>query len=379
MADLSDAIKTPLFSLHEELGGTLVAFAGYALPIRYKAGIMAEHLQCRESAALFDVSHMGQAVLVGPDHETTARALEALTPSAFTKLGHGRMRYTVLLNDEGGILDDLIVTRPLDPARDGELMLVVNGACKEKDFTHLDAHLPETVQLKRLDDKALIAIQGPKAVDALVRHAPQTADLTFMSMCEAEIDGITVTISRCGYTGEDGFELSVASEQADKLARLLLNEPEIEPSGLGARDSLRLESGLCLYGQDLDESIDPAEAGLGWAIQKRRREEASFPGAARIVKGLTEGTDRIRAGFRLSGKAPAREGTIIQDMDGNEIGKITSGGFGPSLQAPIAMGYIKPDFAKIGTPVKLAVRKRLLDAEVAAMPFVPQRYVRKPS
>ncbi|TLP45657.1 glycine cleavage system aminomethyltransferase GcvT [Cohaesibacter sp. CAU 1516] len=378
MADLSAAKKTPLYDLHVELGGTLVDFAGYALPVRYPAGIMTEHLHCREQASLFDVSHMGQALLVGPDHETTARALEALTPSAFTKLGLGRMRYSVLLNEDGGIIDDFIVTRPEDPALDGTLMLVVNGACKEGDYAHLEAKLPQDVTLTPLPNKALIAIQGPKAVDALARHSTKADALTFMSHTTDVIDGIEVVISRCGYTGEDGFELSCDEADAERLARLLLNEPEVEVAGLGARDSLRLESGLCLYGHDLDTNTDPAEADLGWAIQKRRREEGGFPGEARILKGLSEGPSRIRVGLSILGKAPAREGAEILDMDGNAIGVVTSGGFAPSLQQPIAMGYVTPAFAQAGCKVQLQVRKRLLEAEVAAMPFVPQRYVRKP-
>ncbi|WP_319411168.1 glycine cleavage system aminomethyltransferase GcvT [uncultured Cohaesibacter sp.] len=378
MADLNGALKTPLFALHEELGGSLVDFAGYALPVRYPAGIMAEHIHCRDSAALFDVSHMGQALLEGPDHETTARALEALTPSAFAKLAPGRMRYSVFLNESGGIIDDFIVTRPADPALDGTLMLVVNGACKEKDYAFLEQNLPQGITLKRLDDKALIALQGPKAVDALSRHAPKADSLTFMSHTLDQIDGKSVGISRCGYTGEDGFEISCAADDAEAIARLLLNEAEVQPAGLGARDSLRLESGLCLYGHDLDENTDPAEADLGWAIQKSRREDKAFPGADRILKGLAEGPARIRVGLRIEGKAPAREGAEIQDMDGKVIGIVTSGGFAPSLQAPIAMGYVPPAFASEGTKVKLAVRKRALEAEVAPMPFVPQRYIRKP-
>ena len=378
MADLSAAKKTPLYDLHVELGGTLVDFAGYALPVRYPAGIMTEHLHCREQASLFDVSHMGQALLEGPDHETTARALETLTPSAFTKLGLGRMRYSVLLNDEGGIIDDFIVTRPEDPALDGTLMLVVNGACKEGDYAHLEANLPEGVTLTPLPNKALIAIQGPKAIDALARHSAKADALTFMSHTTDVIDGIEVVISRCGYTGEDGFELSCEADDAERLARLLLKEPEMEAAGLGARDSLRLESGLCLYGHDLDTNTDPAEADLGWAIQKRRREEGGFPGSERILKGLSEGPSRIRVGLSILGKAPAREGADILDMDGNQIGVVTSGGFAPSLQKPIAMGYVTPDFAAVGSKVQLQVRKRLLEAEVTAMPFVPQRYVRKP-
>ena len=378
MADLSGALKTPLYDLHEELGGSLVDFAGYALPVRYPAGIMAEHIHCRDSAALFDVSHMGQALLEGPDHETTAKALEALTPSAFAKLAPGRMRYSVFLNETGGIIDDFIVTRPADPKLDGTLMLVVNGACKEKDYAFLEANLPASVRLTRLDDKALIALQGPKAVDALNRHAAKADALTFMSQTPDEINGITVGISRCGYTGEDGFEISCPAENAADIARLLLGEPEVSPAGLGARDSLRLESGLCLYGHDLDDTIDPAEADLGWAIQKSRRQDKAFPGADRIIKGLEEGPSRIRVGLRITGKAPAREGAEITDTDGNLIGVVTSGGFGPTLQAPVAMGYVPPAFAEPGTKVSLMVRKRVLEAEIASMPFVPQRYIRKP-
>ncbi|WP_096173586.1 glycine cleavage system aminomethyltransferase GcvT [Cohaesibacter sp. ES.047] len=377
MADLSATQKTPLYDLHVELGGSLVDFAGYALPVRYPAGIMAEHLHCRESASLFDVSHMGQALLKGADHESVARFLESLTPSAFTKLGVGRMRYSVLLNDAGGIIDDFIVTRPEDPSLDGTLMLVVNGACKDGDYAHLKANLPDGITLTPLDSKALIALQGPKAIDALKRHSGKADGLTFMSQTLDVIDGIEVVISRCGYTGEDGFELSCDQQDAERLARLLLTEPEVEPAGLGARDSLRLESGLCLYGHDLTTEIDPAEADLGWAIQKRRREEAGFPGAERILTGLSEGPSRIRVGLKIVGKAPAREGTEIQSPDGESIGIVTSGGFAPSLQAPIAMGYVLPEHAVAGTKVNLIVRKRIIEAEVASMPFVPQHYVRK--
>lgn len=377
MADLDQAKKTPLFDLHKELGGSLVDFAGYALPVRYEAGIMGEHNQCRDSAALFDVSHMGQAVLEGPDHETTAKALEALTPSAFTKLGLGKMRYSLLLNEQGGIIDDFIVTRPANPELDGQLMIVVNGACKDGDYAHLEAKLPDNVRLKKLDDRALIAVQGPKAVDAVKRLCPAADDLSFMTSIRTDVAGFDCYVSRCGYTGEDGFELSVHNDDADALARKLLAEPEVEPAGLGARDSLRLESGLCLYGHDLTGEIDPAEADLGFAIQKKRREEGGFPGDERILSGLANGTKHKRVGFRLDGKAPAREGALIQDLDGNEIGIITSGGFAPTVGAPIAMGYIDAAHAEIGTEVKLVVRKRALDAQVAAMPFVPQRYIRK--
>ncbi len=373
-----DLKLTPLHDLHIELGGKMVPFAGYSMPVQYKLGIMGEHQHTRAKAGLFDVSHMGQAVLIGPDHETTAKALEALTPSNFVELGHGRQRYTVLLNEDGGIIDDLMVTRPLDPNDDGRLLLVVNAARKDVDYAHLRAKLPETVKLEVVDDRALIAVQGPEAVAAVAAHAPAAAELGFMSAAPMEFDGIACHIARAGYSGEDGVEMSVPAGAADAIARALLADDRVEAIGLGARDSLRLEAGLCLYGHDIDETTSPVEGNITFCMQKRRREEGGFPAADRIQKELAEGTDRIRVGLRLDGKAPAREGAEIALPGGDVIGILTSGGFAPTVGAPIAMGYVPADHAIEGTQLELIVRARRLPATVAAMPFVPNRYYRKP-
>jgi aminomethyltransferase len=373
-----DLKQTPLHDLHIELGGKMVPFAGYSMPVQYKLGIMGEHQHTRAKAGLFDVSHMGQAVLIGPDHETTAKALEALTPSNFVELGHGRQRYTVLLNEEGGIIDDLMVTRPLDPNDDGRLLLVVNAARKDVDYAHLRAKLPETVKLEVVDDRALIAVQGPEAVAAVAAHAPAAAELGFMSAAPMEFDGIACHIARAGYTGEDGVEMSVPAGAAEAIARALLADDRVEAIGLGARDSLRLEAGLCLYGHDIDETTSPVEGNITFCMQKRRREEGGFPGADRIQKELAEGTDRIRVGLRLDGKAPAREGAEIALPGGDVIGILTSGGFAPTVGAPIAMGYVPAEHASEGTQLELIVRNRRLPATVSAMPFVPNRYYRKP-
>jgi aminomethyltransferase len=373
-----DLKQTPLHDLHIELGGKMVPFAGYSMPVQYKLGIMGEHQHTRAKAGLFDVSHMGQAVLIGPDHETTTKALEALTPSNFVELGHGRQRYTVLLNEDGGIIDDLMVTRPLDPNDDGRLLLVVNAARKDVDYAHLRAKLPETVKLEVVDDRALIAVQGPEAVAAVAAHAPAAAELGFMSAAPMEFDGIACHIARAGYTGEDGVEMSVPAGAAEAIARALLADDRVEAIGLGARDSLRLEAGLCLYGHDIDETTSPVEGNITFCMQKRRREEGGFPAADRIQKELAEGTDRIRVGLRLDGKAPAREGAEIALPGGDVIGILTSGGFAPTVGAPIAMGYVPAEHASEGTQLELIVRNRRLPATVSAMPFVPNRYYRKP-
>ncbi|MGV2974533.1 glycine cleavage system aminomethyltransferase GcvT [Roseibium alexandrii] len=373
-----DLKQTPLHDLHIELGGKMVPFAGYSMPVQYKLGIMGEHQHTRAKAGLFDVSHMGQAVLIGPDHETTAKALEALTPSNFVELGHGRQRYTVLLNEDGGIIDDLMVTRPLDPNDDGRLLLVVNAARKDIDYAHLRAKLPDTVKLEVVDDRALIAVQGPEAVAAVAAHAPAAAELGFMAAAPMEFDGIACHIARAGYTGEDGVEMSVPAGAAEAIARALLADDRVEAIGLGARDSLRLEAGLCLYGHDIDETTSPVEGNITFCMQKRRRDEGGFPGAERIQKELADGTDRIRVGLRLDGKAPAREGAEIALPDGDVIGSLTSGGFAPTVGAPIAMGYVPGEHASEGTQLELIVRNRRLPATVSAMPFVPNRYFRKP-
>jgi aminomethyltransferase len=344
------------------------------MPVQYRDGILTEHNHTRAAAGLFDVSHMGQAFLTGPDHETTARALEALVPADIVNLGHGKQRYTQLLNAEGGILDDLMVTRSSDPDEDGVLMLIVNAACKYQDYAHIEAHLPANVKLMRADHRALIALQGPKAAEVLARHAPEAAGMGFMAARSMKIAGIDAHVSRSGYTGEDGYEISVKGNKVASLAETLLREPEVKPIGLGARDSLRLEAGLCLYGHDIDTTTSPIEAGLTWSIQKRRRTEGGFPGDARIKEELANGPSRVRVGLVPEGRAPAREGTEIRAADGSVIGTITSGGFGPTVGGPIAMGYVSRGSADIGTPVVLMVRGKELAAKVTAMPFAPHRY-----
>lgn len=367
---------TPLDAEHRALGARMVPFALYAMPLQYKDGIIAEHKHTRASAGLFDVSHMGQAFLIGPDHDTTAAALEALTPGDFRGLGLGRERYTLLLNDAGGIVDDLMVTRGASPDDDGRLMLVVNAARKEADYDYLRKRLPLGVSLQPRDDRALIALQGPSSATVIARHAPEAAQLGFMQAASTEFDGIDCHVSRSGYTGEDGFEISVPAANAVAIWRALLAEPEVAPVGLGARDSLRLEAGLCLYGHDIDETTSPVEAALNFALSKRRLEEGGFPGHARIARELASGPSRLRVGLRVLGKAPAREGTPIEDPETSRIGLVTSGGFGPTVGAPIAMGYVARSQAKSGTPVNLLVRGRPQPATVTAMPFVPHRYAR---
>ncbi|SKB71301.1 aminomethyltransferase [Rhizorhabdus histidinilytica] len=365
-----DIIQTlPLDRWHRDQGARMVPFAGYSMPIQYE-GILAEHLWTRESAGLFDVSHMGQLLVSGDGVDT---ALEALMPGDFVNLGVDRMRYSLLLDDQGGILDDLMVTR-----RAGDFYLVVNGATKADDIAHLHEHLPEELTLNHLDEHALLALQGPKAVDALSRICPGVEMLTFMTAGAFELAGAPVWISRSGYTGEDGFEISLPAEAAEAAATLLLAQPEVKPIGLGARDSLRLEAGLPLYGHDLDTDTDPATAGLGFAVPKRRRAEGGFPGATRIVRDLREGPARKRIGLILAGRLPAREGAPIFDGD-TPVGAVSSGGFSPSLQVPIAMGYVQAASAELNRPLQIEVRGKRLDAVVAPMPFVPHRYVRQGS
>lgn len=370
-------LKTPLFDAHVALGGRIVPFAGYEMPVQYKDGILAEHSWTRAHAGAFDVSHMGQAVLHGPDHATTAAALETLLPADILNLKRGQQRYSQLLADDGGIIDDLMVTRPRDESEEGRLLLVVNAARKEVDFAHLVARLPAGIRLETLDDRALIALQGPEAAAVLARHVPGAATLSFMGAAPAAFDGVPVHISRSGYTGEDGFEISVAAADAPALWAALLAAPEVKPIGLGARDSLRLEAGLCLYGHDIDLTTSPVEAALVWSIQKRRREGGGFPGAARIQRELAEGPARVRVGLRPAGKAPAREGAEIL-ANGEKVGLVTSGGFAPTLGTPIAMGYVPPAFAAPGTSLDLLVRGKPLAATISTLPFVPPRYARKP-
>jgi aminomethyltransferase len=378
MADQSNETlhRTPLYALHCELGGKMVPFAGYDMPVQYPAGILKEHLHTREKAGLFDVSHMGQRFLVGPDHATTVRALEAMTPGDFQSLGLGRMRYSLLLNDDGGIVDDFMVTRSVSANDDGMLGFVVNASRKDVDDAFVRARLPSSVTLRAADDRALLALQGPAAEAVLDRHCPQAKSLSFMTATRAEFDGIDCTFSRSGYTGEDGYEISMKAEHAEHFARALLSEPEVLPIGLGARDSLRLEAGLCLYGHEIDETTDPVSAALTWAMGKRRKLEKDFPAAEKIMSLLLDGAPRKRVGIRPDGKAPARDGTEIADKSGRVIGHITSGGFGPTLNAPVAMGYVESAFAADGTEVDLIVRGKAMPARVAPTPFVAHRYKR---
>ncbi len=348
----------------------MVPFAGYAMPVQYPAGILKEHLHTREKAGLFDVSHMGQAFLTGPN---PAQALERVTPADVQGIAEGMQRYGLLLNDAGGIKDDFMTTRLSGEAA---LYLVVNAAMKDADFAYIGERLKGAAKLKPAPERALLALQGPLAADVLERLSPGISQLTFMQARRATVAGAPAIVSRTGYTGEDGFEISIDGKDAERVARALLGEAEVLPIGLGARDSLRLEAGLCLYGHDMDESIDPVEANLVWSLGKRRKEARDFPGADRITRHRLNGAAKKRVGLRPEGRAPAREGTEIADKTGRVVGKVTSGGFGPSLNAPIAMGYVETEFAANGTKLDLLVRGKALAAEVAAMPFVPNRYKR---
>lgn len=380
----NDLKKTALHALHVELGGKMVPFAGYDMPVQYPMGVLKEHLHTREKAGLFDVSHMGQAWLTavgaetGTDaaHEAVAAAMETLVPGELRKLKKGGLRYSVLLAGDGGVLDDLMITRPEEDAAQGALMLVVNAACKDADFALIEKALAGRARLDVQVDRSLLALQGPKAagvVDALI---PGAGAQTFMTMRRYRWSGAEVLVSRCGYTGEDGFEVSVPDSHAEALARALLAHADVAPIGLGARDSLRLEAGLCLYGSDMTEATSPVEANIAFVLGKRRREAADFPGAERILKEREAGPKRLRVGLKPEGRAPARAHTEIQAADGSVIGEITSGGFGPTANGPVAMGYIDAAHAATGTKVNLIVRGKPLPAEVVDMPVVPHRYYR---
>jgi aminomethyltransferase len=369
-------LQTPLHAEHVALGARMVPFAGYAMPVQYPTGILTEHTWTRGHAGLFDVSHMGQACLLGPDHQTAARFLETLVPADMLNLAPGQQRYSQLLDQNGGILDDLMVTRPDDPERAGELFLVVNAGTKEADYAHIEARLPAGMRLFRSEDRALLALQGPSAEAVLSRLAPGAAEMSFMQGRMLTVAGLPCHASRSGYTGEDGYEISVKAAHAVALWGALLADPEVKPIGLGARDSLRLEAGLCLYGHDIDTSTTPVEAGLTWSIQKRRREEGGFPGADRIRREIAEKPARVRVGLRPEGRAPAREGTAIAAPDGREVGVVTSGGFGPTVNGPVAMGYVLREHSAPGTELHLMVRGKPLPARVAPMPFAPHRYKR---
>jgi aminomethyltransferase len=367
MSDAAD-LALPLNAWHVGRGARMVSFAGYAMPIQYE-GIMAEHRWTRESAGLFDVSHMGQLIVAGSEAE---KGLESVLPADLAILKEGRLRYSLLLADDGGIVDDLMATR-----RGDHFYVVVNGATKQGDIDYLKERLPRTVVLDHMKEQALLALQGPKAVDALARLAPGVEQLGFMTGGPFQLGGGAVWISRSGYTGEDGFEISLPAARAAAVADLLAEQPEVKPIGLGARDSLRLEAGLPLYGHDLDPTTTPIEADLGFAVSKRRRAEGGFAGWHRIIREIEDGPVRRRVGLAVEGRQPVREGAAVVDSDGDEVGKVTSGGFSPMLEAPIAMAYVPAASAEPGTPIRLAQRGKVFEAKVAPMPFVPHRYHRK--
>jgi aminomethyltransferase len=353
-----------LDALHHRLGARMVPFAGWSLPVQYQ-GTLAEHQAARTGAALFDVSHMGQVTLSGAD---AARALEALVPGDIQGLAPGRQRYTMFLNQDGGILDDIMVANHGD-----RLVVVINAARAEADIAHMQAHL---TGLTVHTDRALLALQGPKAVDILARLAPQAASMPFLGVATLNIAGAECWVTRSGYTGEDGYEISIPANSAEAVAEALLATSEATPAGLAARDTLRLEAGLCLYGNDIDATTNPIEASLAWTISKRRRQEADFRGAATVTAQLAHGPARRRVGLRPSGRAPARAGTVIVDAEGHEVGKVTSGTFAPSLNSPIAMGYVQTNLSADSTELGLLIRGQVHPARIVPMPFVPHRFAR---
>lgn len=357
--------QTPLYELHRELGAKLTDFAGYVMPLQYQKGIIHEHLHCRTQAGFFDISHMGQCRIIG---DQAVAELEGLTPGGIVDLEIGRQKYTVLTNSDGGIIDDIIVTRIADG-----VSIVVNAGCKDKDFAYLRLHLAVGSDFQVCDDLALLALQGPMAAAIMEKLAPEAARLSFMQACSTQIDGLDCFISRSGYTGEDGFEISLHQSQAEQLARLLLAQPGVEPVGLGARDTLRLEAGLCLYGHELNESITPAEANLKWLFKKGH---STFPGADKVLKQITEGSPLIRVGLLVQGKIPVRDEAVISDADNNPVGYVTSGSFSPTLSKPVAMALVEPQFVEVGTHLFATVRDKRIAVDVCRLPFVPHRYHR---
>ena len=368
-------LTTPLHALHRELGAKMVPFAGYDMPVNYPSGILAEHRQCRDAAALFDVSHMGQIRLVADDLQQAALALETLVPMDVLGLGVGKQRYAFFTNAGGGLLDDLMITR-----RENDLLLIVNAACKDADLHHLQAHIGHRCTVQALPERALLALQGPKAVTALTRLNPGVSALTFMTGGAFTLVGSDCYLTRSGYTGEDGFEISVPATHAEALARELLAQPEVAPAGLGARDTLRLEAGLCLYGHDIHTATTPIEAGLSWALQKVRRaggaRAGGYPGANVIDAQLASGVSKRRVGLLGLERVPVREGTELVDGQGQRIGRVTSGTLGPTVNQPIAMACIASDHADVSHEVFAMVRGKQLPMRVVALPFTPHRYVR---
>ncbi len=361
-----DLKRTPLHDLHVALGARMVPFAGFEMPLQYPAGITAEHLHTRQAASLFDVSHMGQVTVTGAG---AASALERLVPGDIDGLGPGRMLYTMLTNESGGILDDFMVTR----IKDDRVSLVVNAARRKANLAHLKAGLAG-LAVEGHPNRAMLALQGPGAAAVLAEIVPEVAGMRFMSAIECVADGVALAITRSGYTGEDGFEISIEAAPAAGFAQSLLDFDAVEPAGLGARDSLRLEAGLCLYGADIDADITPVEAGLGWTISKRRREDGGFPGAALILGQLRDGPGRSLIGIRMAGGAPARAHALVCDADGATIGEVSSGGFGPSTGGPVALGYVAAPCAEPGTGLQVDIRGTLRPAEAVKLPFIPHRY-----
>lgn len=374
MSEAPSLLKTPLNDLHLELGARMVPFAGYSMPVQYPMGLMQEHLHTRSAAGLFDVSHMGQLRLVGPG---AAAALERLVPVDVAGLGLNKQRYGLLLNEAGGIIDDLMFVN-----RGEDIFVIVNGACKHGDLAHIEQHLGGLCTVQAQFDRALLALQGPQAVNALQRLIPGVEGLVFMTGMAAQWNGCSdIYLTRSGYTGEDGFEISLPADVAHAFARALLAQPEVKPIGLGARNSLRLEAGLCLYGNDIDTRTTPTEAGLNWAIQKVRRtggeRSGGFMGAATVLAQLDgQALTRRRVGLIAAERVPVREHTELQDTDGQRIGEVTSGLLGPSIDCPIAMGYVTPEHAAIGTRIHAIVRGKAVPMDVVTMPFVPNRYHR---
>ncbi|AIJ46777.1 glycine cleavage system protein T [Comamonas testosteroni TK102] len=370
----SDLRSTPLFALHQKLGARMVPFAGYSMPVQYPQGLMAEHLHTRKAAGLFDVSHMGQLLLRGPD---AAAALESLMPVDVMDLGQHKQRYGLLLNEQGGILDDLMFVN-----RGEDLFLIVNGACKEADIAHIQSRIANRCEVIPLPERALLALQGPQAAAALSRLIPGVAQLVFMTGNHFDWQGHALYITRSGYTGEDGFEISLPGEAATAFAEALLAQPEVAPIGLGARNSLRLEAGLCLYGNDIDTSTTPVEAALNWAMQKVRRSggerAGGFPGAAIVLEQLQnpQSLRRKRVGLIALERIPVREPAVLENMDGQHIGHITSGLLSPTLNQPVALAYVEPDYAAIDTEIFAMVRGKPVPMKVVATPFVPTRYYR---
>ena len=375
MDSTTELQKTPLHSLHLELGARMAGFAGYDMPIQYPMGVMQEHLHTRSSAGLFDVSHMGQILIRARSGnvEDAALALETITPVDVAGLKPGRQRYGLFTNDQGGLEDDFMVAN-----RGDHLYLVVNAACKDADLARIEAALSETCEIEAEFDRGLIALQGPAAESVLASYAPKAEDMMFMDVADLEIAGVPVVVSRSGYTGEDGYEISIPADETDRIARLLLSDERVAPIGLGARDSLRLEAGLCLYGNDIDTDTTPVEANLKWAIQKVRRtggaREGGFPGAEKILSQFDNGAARLRVGIQPTGKAPVRAGAELYATE--PVGAVTSGGFGPSAGGPVAMGYVPTELSAAGTTFYAEVRGKRLECAVATLPFVPSTYKR---